>query len=594
MERRLAAVLSADAVGYTALMARDEAAAIATLDGHRGILCGLVRQHGGRVVDMVGDNLLAEFPSAVDAVQCAMEGQQQLAEANEDLPEDHRMDFRIGVNVGDLVVIGDRIAGDGVNVAARLESQAKPGTVAVSRSVVEQVEGKVPLAFRDLGERAFKNVPRPVHVFEVVEAADDTPTAHVAEENPASSGGTDTPFDHVPGFGGRSAIAVLPFRNLGDDPEQDYFADGLAEDLIASLAALRIYPIISRNSSFAYKGREEDSARAGRELGAHYVVTGSVRRAGNRVRVTAELEDAQDGHQVWAGRYDRELDDLIAVQDEITAAIAGAVGPALVQSEMLHAIRRSPENPDAWDCVLRGFWHLYRHTPEDITKARVWAERGLELQPDLSMAESIISFSHMYEIIYRWSPDREQSLRAAMRAAEAAVAMDRDNPTALTALGFALSLAGDRDRAIAVLEKAVDVNPSSALALWSLGATLNVSGRPEEGIPVVEKAIRLSPRDPLMHEFLFTIASAHFQAGRPAEAADCAERSLALNADQPSAWRVLAASRALLGQDEEARRALRQLTRLAPDLETEQLTMMLGERYAERTVAALRRIGWKG
>jgi adenylate cyclase len=591
MERRLAAVLSADAVGYTALMARDEQSALRTLDGHRAIMGGLVRQHGGRVVDMVGDNLLAEFPSAVDAVQCAVETQRQLTEANDDLPEEARMRFRIGVNVGDLVVIGDRIAGDGVNVAARLEARAEPGAIAVSRAVVEQVEGKVPLTFRDLGEQEFKNVPRPVRVYQVLDAPPESAESGAGQDSSATQRGVP---EHIPGFGGRSAIAVLPFRNLSNDPEQDYFADGLAEDLIASLAALRIYPIISRNSSFAFKGREQDSAQAGRELGAHYVVTGSVRRSGKRVRVSAELEDAHDGHQVWSGRYDRELDDLIEVQDEITAAIAGAVGPALIQSEMLHAIRRSPENPDAWDCVHRGFWHLYRHTPEDIAQAQAWAKRGLELQPDLPMAHCIIAFSHMYGVIYGWAADREQSLEAALQAADAAVALERDNPTALTAMGFALSLSGDRDRALAVLERAVEVNPSSALALWSLGATLNMAGRPDEGIPMVEKAIRLSPRDPLMHEFLFTIASAHFQAGRLPEAVEYAERSLALENDQPAAWRVLAASQALLGHDEDARRSVRQLVRLAPDLTAEALLRLLGETHGERTLQALRSAGWKG
>lgn len=583
MERRLAAVLSADAVGYTALMARDEATALKTLDGHRAIMGGLVRQHGGRVVDMVGDNLLAEFPSAVDAVQCAVETQRHLAEANGELPESSRMSFRMGVNVGDLVVIGDRIAGDGVNVAARIEAQATPGTVAVSRSVMEQVEGKVPLTFKDMGDKDFKNVPRPVRVYEVLDQAPSTDSTSPA---PADN--------HIPGFGGLSAIAVLPFRNLGKDPEQDYFADGLAEDLIASLAALRIYPIISRNSSFAYKGKQLDSARAGRELGAHYVVTGSVRRSGDQLRVTAELEDAHNGQQVWAGRYDRELNDLFEVQDEITAAIAGAVGPALVQSEMLHSIRRSTENPDAWDCVHRGMWHLYRHTPEDVIKARAWAVRARELQPDLPMAECIIAFSYMYCIIYGWADDPEDNIAASIHAAEAAVALDRDNPMALTALGFALSLAGDRERALAILDRAVQANPSSALALWSLGSTLNMSGLPDEAIPMVEKAMRLSPRDPLTHEFLFTISSAHFQAGRLDEAVDFAEQSVTLEPNQPGALRVLAAAQALLGQDTEARQAASLLTALAPELNEEKLRNFLGEPMSERYLEGLRLAGWRG
>lgn len=585
MERRLAAVLSADAVGYTALMAADETAALATLDRYLALIGGLVRQHGGRVVDMVGDNLLAEFPSAVDAVQCAAEVQRQLAEANKGLPKAQRMPFRIGVNVGDLVVIGDRIAGDGVNVAARLEAQAQPGKVLVSRAVVEQVEGKLPLAFRDLGDVTLKNVPRPVRVFEVTGEDAEAATGPDPDAPPGA---------HIPGFGGRSAIAVLPFVDLGKEPEQDWFVDGLTEDLIARLAGLRIYPIISRNSSFAYKGRQADAARAGRELGAHYIVTGSVRRSGRRVRVNAELEDAWDGHQVWSGRYDRQLDDLFDVQDEITAAIAGAVGPALVQSEMLHAIRRSPDNPDAWDCVHRGLWHLYRHTPEDVARARAWAQRGLELQPDLVMGHSLIAFSHMYEVIYGWAPDRTASLEAATLAAETAVAIERDNPMALTSLGFALSLSGDPERAQTVLERAVEVNPSSALALWSLGSTLNLSGRPDEGIPMVEKAMRLSPRDPLTHEFLFTIGAAHFTAGRLEEAADFAERSLALRAEQPGALRVLGAAQALLGRDDEARRTVRRLMHLAPELDARQLELLLGSRLGARYTEALRRAGWKG
>ncbi len=586
MERRLAAVLSADAVGFTALMARDEAAALSTLDAHRSLMGGLVRQHGGRVVDAVGDNLLAEFPSAVDAVHCAVKVQCQLKEANDELPETERMAFRIGVNVGDLVVMGERIAGDGVNVAARLEALAKPGAVAVSRAVVDQVEGKVPVSFEDRGEVAMKNVPRPVRVYDIVPEGEAT--------SPTHGGDRPGPSAHVPGFGGSSTIAVLPFDNLGDDPEQEYFADGLTEDLIASLAALRVYPVISRNSSFAYKGRRLDPGHAGRELGAHYIVTGSVRRAGSRVRVSAELEDTHDGHQLWAGRFDRELDDLFEVQDEITAAIAGALGPALFQSEMLHAIRRSPDNPDAWDCVHRGMWHLYRYSRKDVAEARAWAERALELQPGMAMAHCVISFTHMYGIIYGWTTSREEAITAATREAELAMAADRDNPMALTALGFSYSMAGEHDRAIVVLERAVDVNPSSALALWSLGSTLNVSGRPDEGIPLVEKAMRLSPQDPLMNEFLFTIASGHFQAGRYQEAVEYAERSLALKDDQPGAWRVMAAANAELGREPEARRALGQLLRLVPDLSTENMTVYMRNDLAQRYIDALRLAGWEG
>jgi adenylate cyclase len=586
MERRLAAILTADAVGYTQMMARNELATLETLDAYRSIMGGLIKQHGGRVVDAVGDNLLAEFPSAVDAVQCAVEIQRQLAETNKDRPDDRRMKFRIGINVGDLIVVGDRIVGDGVNVAARIEAEASPGSVAISRSVLDQIDGKLPVRFRDKGEFSLKNVPRPVQIYEVLE--DDS----VEEGETAGLPATVEP--HVPGFGGRSAIAVLPFRNLSADPDQEYFADGLAEDLITSLAGLRIYPIISRNSSFAFKGKPADPRQAGQDLGAHYIVTGSVRKIGDRVRVNAELVDSADGHQIWSGRYDREICDIFQVQDEITAAIAGAVGPALFQSEMLHAIRRTPKNMDAWDCVHRGMWYLYRYTREGVAKARAWSARALELQPDSATAYCIIAFSHMYEVIYQWVAARDEPLREAMQAAEKAVAADKDDPMALTALGFACSLCGYRDRAVAVLERAVQANPSSALAFWSLGATLATAGKPDDGIAMVEKAMRLSPQDPLTNEFLFTIGSAHFMAGRYAEAIQFAQRSLDMKADQPGAWRIIAAASAFLGDLDEARRALGQMIRLAPDLTEERMRIFLREGDVDRYVEGLRLAGWTG
>lgn len=585
MERKLAAILSADAVGYTQMMARDEVATLEALDAARSVMGGLVKQHGGRVVDAVGDNLLADFPSAVDAVQCAVEIQRQIRNHNSEIEPMRQMNFRIGVNVGDLIVVGERVVGDGVNVAARIESQAPTGGVAISRNVLEQVEGKISVGFRDLGDFELKNVPRPVHIYEVVEEAIEAQTGE------SRKGRSVDP--HVPGFGGRSSIAVLPFINLSDDPKQEYFVDGLAVDLIASLAGLRVYPVISRNSSFAYKGKNVDPREAGKELGAHYIVTGSVRKSGERLRVNAELVDSGDGHQIWSGRYDREISDIFEVQDEITAAIAGAVGPALSQSEMLHAIRRSPQNLDAWDCVHRGMWHLFRYTKEGVVKARSWAARALELQSDSVMAHCIVAFSRMYEVIYQWSESRDEPLVEAMQAAERAVASDRDNPMALTALGFACSLTGERERAVAVLERAIQENPSSALAYWSLGATLSTAGRPDDAIPMVEKAIRLSPQDPLMNEFLFTIGSSHFLAGRYEDAVEFAQKSLDMKSDQPGAWRVLAAANALMGKIDEAKKAVGQMIRLAPNLTEERLRVFLRDSEAKRYIEGLRLAGWQ-
>jgi adenylate cyclase len=588
VKRRLAAILNADVVGYTRLMADDEVATLETLNACWALMAGLIRQHRGRVVDKVGDNLLAEFSSAVDAVQCAVEIQRQLASINSGVTPDRRMLLRIGLNVGDLIVEGERIVGDGVNIAARIQSSAAPGGVAISSSILDQIEGKLPIKVRDKGAHALKNVSRPVLIFEVeTTQLDESAETPPEDEKRAVN-------QHVPGFAGRHAIAVLPFRNLSRDKDQEYFADGLAEDLITSLATLRIYPIIARNSSFSYKDKAVDVRQVGRELGAHYIVAGSVRKAGSRVRVNAELVDAEDAHQIWSGRYDREMSDIFDLQDEITLAIAGSVGPALSQSERDHAMRRTPQNLDAWECLHRSMWHLFQYSSEHTAKAHSWAKRALELQPDLAHGYSLIAFSHMYEIIYQWSEDALQSRTLAARAAEKAVALDKDDPTALTALGYANSLLGQYDRAVAALERAIEINPSSAMAYWALGSSLTQAGQADDGIAMIEKAIRLSPQDPLMHEFMFSIGSAHFIARRHEKAVEFASLSLDLMPGQPGAYRLLAAASAYLGKLSEAAAALEEMVRVAPGMSEQHLRSFLPETFVEQYIEGLRLAGWKG
>jgi adenylate cyclase len=580
--------MNADVVGYTRLMAADEVATLENLNSCWNLMSGLIRTHRGRVVDKVGDNLLAEFPSAVDAVQCALEIQRQLKTINSTAPRNRRMLLRIGLNLGDLIVEGERIVGDGVNIAARIQAKASPGGVAISSTILDQIEGKLPIKVRNKGAHALKNVTRPVLIYEL--------------ETIQSGESAEAPFDeaagaanqHVPGFGGRHAIAVLPFRNLSRDQDQEYFADGLAEDLITSLAALRIYPIIARNSSFTYKDKTIDVRRIGRELGAHYIVAGSVRRADRRVRVNAELVDAEDAHQIWSGRYDREISDIFDLQDEITLEIAGSVGPALSQSERDHAMRRTPQNLDAWDCLHRSMWHLFQYSSDNTTKAHYWASRAVELQPDLAQGYSLIAFSHMYEITYQWSEDPLQSRTLAAQAAEKAVALDKDDPMALTALGYTHSLVGKYDQAVTVLERAIEINPSSAMAFWALGSSLAQGGQPDDGIAVIEKAIRLSPQDPLMHEFLFNIGSAHFIAWRYEKAAEFARKSLSLMPTQPGALRLLAAASAYLGKLGEAVIAMEEMVRVAPDISEQHLQSFLPENVVERYIEGLRLAGWKG
>jgi adenylate cyclase len=587
VERRLAAILSADAVGYSRLMGRDEEATLRTLKANLDAMDGLIRQHGGRVVDAVGDNLLAEFGSVVDAVACGVDIQRELEARNARLSADRRMPFRIGINLGDVIVEDGRIAGDGVNVAARLEALADPGGISISGTVLEHVEGKLPLRFRDGGEQRLKNIPRPVHVFRVELAAPDPGRAE-QEHAPA-----DAAELSVPGFAGRHAIAVLPFDNLSGDPEQEYFADGLAEDLLTRLSSFREFPVIARNSSFVYKGRAVELKAVSRELGVRYVVEGSVRKAGGRIRVTAQLIDATTGHHVWAERYDRQVSDMFALQDEITERIVASLVPALTRVEIRRALRRPPRNLDAWDCIQRGVWHLLQYTRDDNIEAEAWARRAIELHPDSSGAFTIQAFSHLFEVVYHWSGSPARSREDALRAAEKSVALDESDANAHFALGFASSLAGQHERAIVALQRAIELNPSSAVAHWALGAALTPCGCPDAAIPLIEKAIRLSPHDPWMHEFLFNIAAAHFAAGRYEEAIAYAERSLRAKSDQPGAYRLLAASCGHLGRNEEARAALDELLRLAPDLSTEQLRVFLPPAIVERYVEGLRKAGWK-
>jgi adenylate cyclase len=584
VERRLAAILSADAVGYSRLMARDDVGTLRTLKAHLDAMGGLIRQHGGRVVDAVGDNLLAEFPSVVDALACAVGIQRQLEARNAQMDIESRMPFRIGIELGDLIVEGDRIAGDGVNVAARIQALAEPGGIWVSGTVFDQVEAKLDLEFEDRGEQRVKNVPKPVRVLRVELAPGDSAAERGEPAGPS-------PLS-VPGFAGRHALAVLPFDNMSGDPEQEYFADGLAEDLITRLSVSRFFPVIARNSSFVYKGKAVDVKQVSRELGVHYVVEGSVRRAGDRVRVTAQLIDATTGHHVWAERYERELRDIFALQDEITEAIVASVAPAVSRAELRRVMHRESRDLDAWDCEQRGLWHLFQYSKDDVAQAQSWLRRAIELNPDSPAAHTLLAISHMFEFVYQWSESPIRSRAEAIRAAEKGVALNEDGPGALTMLGIGYSLAGQYERAVAMLERAVGLNPSSALAYYGLGVALVPSGRPDDAIAMIEKAIRLSPHDPWMHEFLFNVGAAHFLAKRYREAVDSAKRSLQLRSGQPGVYRLLAACYGHLGRTEEATGALEAMLRLTPDFSEENLRAFLPPAVAEHYLDGLRKAGW--
>jgi TolB-like protein/Tfp pilus assembly protein PilF len=530
-------------------MSEDDEATVRTLTAYREELSRLIAQHRGRLVDSPGDNLLAEFASATDAVRCAVESQGLLRERNAALPPTRQMPFRMGVHLGEVMVEGERIYGDGVNIAARLEGLAEPGGIRISRTVHEQVGRKLELPFEDLGEHEIKNIPDPVRVYRIAQEEGD---GSVPPEE-AMPGLKDLT---VPGFAGRPAIAVLPFENMSKDPDQEYFADGLAEDLITRLSSWRWFPVIARNSSFVYKGQAVDARRVSQELGVRYFVEGSVRKAGSRVRVTAQLIDATTGHHVWAERYDRELEDIFAVQDEITEAIVASLNPELRQFEMERAVRREPRNLDAWDCAQRGWWHLFKPGRENKRKALALYEKAIELDPRSVWAHYGFAMTHYNDILDLTAESRERSAEEVVRAARRCIEIDDQDPLGHVALGAAHSLTGQRDEMLTELELAIQLNPSLSTGHYFLGNYLAWNGRSEEALTNLEKAMRLNPKDPMIWVPFHGTAMAHFAAGRYAEAADWAQRSLRRRPDGSIAPLIFAASLSQLDRLEEARAAL--------------------------------------
>ena len=588
VERKLAAILSADVVGYSRLMAQDEDETVRTLADYREEIGLLVRQHRGRVSDFAGDNFLAEYPTALDAVRCAVEIQGVLKARNASLPGRRKMEFRIGIHLGDIRVEDDRIYGDGVNIAARLEGLAEAGGICISGTVHDQVRRKLDQSYADLGEQRLKNIPESVRVYRVR----TEPVGDVADESPPGMAELT-----VRGFAGRPAIAVLPFDNLSGDPDQEYFADGIAEDLITRLSAWRWFPVIARNSSFVYKGEAVDVKQVSKDLGVRYVVEGSVRKAGDRVRISAQLIDATSGHHVWAERYDRQLEDIFALQDEITQAILEGIEPRIREYEPERAIQRDPRNLDAWDLVQRALWHMQRMAQEDNAQAQRLFERALKLDPHSVLAFSGLATSHYMDIFEGWTDSTERSVSELVRTARRATALDDRDPHAQLALATAYTLTGPQEKMLAAAERAVELNPSMAMAYFYVGNLLAMAGRVEEAIASLEKGMRLSPRDPLLFGLLSGMAVAHFATERYEDAVDWAKRSLKQRNDWIDAWLTLAASYAHLGRMDEARAAVEELLQNHPEFSLSTAKLLVAAAGApelnERWLDGLRRAGLK-
>ena len=434
-KRRLAAILAADVVGYSRLMRADEAGTLVQLNAIRNeLLDPKITEYGGRIVKTTGDGILIEFSSAVDAVQHAVDVQQTMAGRNADIAEDQRMDIRMGINVGDVIVEADDLFGDGVNVAARLEGLADPGGICISGSAHEQVRHKLDLNFEDMGKQSVKSIDEPVQAYQIrldgVERTAAPPPSTAAAE-----------------ILERPAVAVLPFDNMSGDAEQEYFADGITEDIITELSKWSWFPVIARNSTFAYKGTSPDVRSLAEELGARYVVEGSVRKGGNRVRITAQLIDTATGHHIWAERYDRELEDVFAVQDEITMKLAGAIMPELSVAEQKLAMRKPPENLQAWDLFLRAQWHHSRFTREDLVEARQLLLEAVRLDPLMSMAHAKISDIALWMMTLGWHDSPEIGLNEATEHVTKALALDVANAHAHACMAWCSFYRGQRAEA---------------------------------------------------------------------------------------------------------------------------------------------------
>jgi adenylate cyclase len=455
--RRLAAILAADIAGYSSLMGADEARTVSDLKGHQAVILPMIGEFGGRVIDTAGDGILAEFPSVVGAVDCAVAIQRIMTERNIGIEPEWRMQFRVGIDLGDVIYDDNRIFGDGINVAARLEGIAEPGGICVSGKVHEEVRGKTKFAYDDLGEQQLKNIAQTVRVYSV--------RLHGAAARLAR------PLPNKP------SIAVLPFQNMSGDPEQEYFADGMVEDIITGLSRIKWLFVIARNSGFVYKGKSIDVKQVGRELGVRYVLEGSVRRAANRVRITCQLIEAQTGAHLRAERYDRPLDDIFAIQDEITLSVVGAIEPSLRHAEIERTKRKRPDSLDAYDLVLRALPHAYTAMPEGAAKAIPLIARALALEPDYPLAHGIAAWGH--HILFNRAGMREEDRRSAIHHAHEAITHGRDDAMALALGGFVVSMVEhDTAAAVEAFEAALGLSPSAAFTYFLEAARWAWPGRP--------------------------------------------------------------------------------------------------------------------
>ena len=551
-KRKLSAILSADVKGYSRLMGEDELGTVRTLEAYREMIAEVIRNYRGRIVDSPGDNILAEFPSVVDAVECAVEIQMELRAKNEELAEDRKMEFRIGINLGDVIEEGERIYGDGINVAARIEGLAAPGGICISGTAFDQVESKLGLEFEYLGEQAVKNIKKPVRVYKVK----------------MGSGVSDLELSRELPLPDKPSIAVLPFVNMSGDPEQEYFSDGITEEIITGLSKIPRMHVIARNSTFTYKGKPVKAQQVGKELGVRYVLEGSVRKAGNRIRVTAQLVDAVTGYHLWAERYERELSDIFALQDEITMKILTALQVELTDGEQVLLRKGSTSNLEAWGYAVKASGVREKGTKEGIARARGLLEQAVALDPEYVGALVGLALMHWFDARFGWSHSPPESIRQTSIIAQKVLSLDDTNPEAHALMGCIHLYLREYEEAIKEAGRAVALGPSHAVVHAVAAHIFRFSGKFEQAIAMIKKAMRLQPY--LSSWYLMELGMSYYCLGRYEEAGDIAEqlRRLAQSRGEEIIWGaylMLAMNYIRLGREQEARLAAAELLRLNPD-----------------------------
>jgi adenylate cyclase len=626
-KRKLTAILSADVEGDSRLMGENEEATVRTVTTYREVLATLIQQHKGNVVDSPGDNLLAEFVSVVDALQCAVAVQKEIKAHNDELPENRRMQFRIGINLGDVIQEKDRIYGDGVNIAARLESLAEPGGICISKTTFEHVEGKLPYGYEFLGDQTIKNIAKPVGAYRILME----PRVTVAREKvkspkaplwkrkyifvgalavivaiigvgvwniyfrttpiePASLDKMAFPLPEKP------SIAVLPFDNLSGVPDQEYLADGITENIITALSYIPELFVIARNSTFTYKGKAVKTQEVAEELGVRYILEGSVQRAGDRVRIMAQLIDAITGRHLWADRYDRGLQDLFALQDEITLKIVFALQVKLSVGMQTRLTRKTVPNFEAWSYGVRGYGHLMRHTRADNAKAREFFERAASLVPGYAPVITALGWTHWEDAHHGWSQTREASLLQAIDLAKKALALDESDPMIHALWGAIYLLQGRYDQAIAKGEKSVALGPNQSFPHLLLGMYLYHTGRYKEALPLIRKAMRLNPYYP--STYLELLCGVYLRMGEYAEAVEAFKMLVVREPHSIFGHRGLAIAYIRLGLKEQARSEVAEILRLFPEYSLEvhrkqALGMDMDPAVVESDIEALREAGLK-